>query len=61
MSYLDLPRIHFAGLFFAGPGTINNMTTNYEPDAPIEKPAGKYTPIAGWNPPGVSQFYLQQT
>ena len=60
MSYLDLPRIHFAGLFFTGPGTINNMTTNYEPDAPIEKPGGKYTPIAGWNPPGVSQFYLQQ-
>jgi hypothetical protein len=51
MSYLNLPRIHFAGLFFAGPGTINNTTANYEPDAPI---------IAGWNPPGVSQFYLQQ-
>jgi hypothetical protein len=60
MSYLDLPRIHFAGLFFAGPGTINNTTTNYEPDAPIEKPGGKYTPIAGWNPPGVAEFYLQQ-
>ena len=60
MSYLDLPRIHFAGLFFTGPGTINNITTNYEPDAPIEKPDGKYTPIAGWNPPGVAQFYLQQ-
>jgi hypothetical protein len=60
VSYLDLPRIHFAGLFFAGPGTINNTTTNYEPDAPLEKPSGQYLPIAGWNPPGVAQFYLQQ-
>lgn len=29
MSYLDFPRITFAGSFFANPGTINNAAINY--------------------------------
>lgn len=28
MSYLDLPRLHFSGLFFTNPNTINNVTQN---------------------------------
>ena len=37
MSYLDLPRLHFGGLFFTGPGTINNQTGNYTPTVQLEK------------------------
>lgn len=29
MSYLDVPRLHFAGSFTANPSTINNTSTNY--------------------------------
>ncbi len=29
MSYLDVPRIHFAGAFTANPSTINNSPANY--------------------------------
>jgi hypothetical protein len=29
MSYLDTPRFHFFGNFFANPSTINNATENY--------------------------------
>ena len=31
MSYLDRPRIHFAGTFQASPATINNTPSNYNP------------------------------
>ncbi len=31
MSYLDAPRFHFLGKFFANPSTINNATENYNP------------------------------
>jgi len=31
MSYLDTPRFHFLGKFFANPSTINNATENYNP------------------------------
>jgi hypothetical protein len=30
MSYLDPPRLHFRGRFFADPSTINNSITNYD-------------------------------
>lgn len=30
MSYLDPPRMHFAGTFFTDPSTINNATENYD-------------------------------
>ena len=32
MSYLDRPRIHFAGTFQASPATINNTPNNYNPE-----------------------------
>jgi len=58
MGYLDIPRVHFAGLFYAGPSTINNFTTNYMPQVQIEKPDGEFTPNALWYPTGVAQLFL---
>ncbi len=31
MSYLDLPRVHFGGIFQASPSTLNNTPNNYDP------------------------------
>ena len=50
MSYLDLPRIHFAGQFTTGPSTINNTTTNFNIARPLGRP--------GWNPDGPAFFNL---
>lgn len=63
MSYLDLPRLHFAGLFYTGPSTINNTTENYMLSTELENPpgSGQYDPnVVGWNANGVAQWYLQQ-
>lgn len=60
MSYLDVPRLHFSGLFFTGPGTANNRITNYDPSVPLENPSGQYTQNAGWNPLGVAQWWLEE-
>lgn len=47
MSYLDVPRIHFAGKFRAAPSTVNNMEQNYQlPPVMINKIG------LGWNPNG---------
>ena len=59
MSYLDVPRLHFSGLFFTGPSTINNAISNYNPNTPIEQ-SGVYKPNAGWNPLGVAQWWLEE-
>jgi len=60
MSYLDLPRLHFSGLFFTGPNTINNITRNYDPAVPLENSAGQYLQNAGWNALGVAQWWLEE-
>jgi len=60
MSYLDLPRLHFSGLFFTGPGTINNVIQNYAPGVPLVNAQGQYLPNAVWNPLGVSQWWLEE-
>lgn len=61
MSYLDLPRIHFGGLFFTGPNTINNITPNYEASTKLEGPNHQYIPqVAGWNALGVAQWWLEE-
>jgi hypothetical protein len=47
MSYLDVPRIHFAGKFRAAPSTVNNDPANYSrPPVVIDKIG------LGWNPNG---------
>jgi len=30
MSYLDAPRLHFFGKYFANPSTINNQLSNFD-------------------------------
>jgi hypothetical protein len=60
MSYLDLPRIQFGGLFFTNPDTINNIITNYNPDVPLENAQGQYLPNAGWYALGVAQLWLEE-
>ena len=50
MSYLDLPRIHFAGQFTTGPSTINNQWPNYN----LAQALGG----VGWNPDGNAYFKL---
>jgi len=60
MSYLDLPRIHFGGLFFTNPDTINNRISNYDPQVKLTNPDGSYLPRAGWNAVGVAQLWLAE-
>ena len=71
MSYLDVPRIHFGGVFFTDPNTINNVIQLYHEDwsnPPLKQPDGTYTEkltIDGqpsgrdWNPTGVAQLWLE--
>ena len=44
MSYLDIPRFHFAGAFIAKPSTLNNTASNFEPTVT--------DPFPSWNPNG---------
>lgn len=41
MSYLDVPRLHFSGIFIANPSTVNNDPANYNPAVTDPSP--------GWN------------
>ncbi|HEV8579327.1 MAG TPA: hypothetical protein VGX68_09620 [Thermoanaerobaculia bacterium] len=52
MSYLDVPRLHFAGTFMANPSTINNTPTNYDPSR--VNPSSPISPglDLSWNPYG---------
>jgi hypothetical protein len=47
MSYLDTPRIHFFGKYFANPSTINNDLSNYALKPPLR---------LSWNPDGSAFF-----
>jgi hypothetical protein len=61
MSYLDLPRLHFSGLFYTGPSTINNITQNYTPTVDLESGPNQYDrSVAGWDPTGVAQWWLEE-
>jgi hypothetical protein len=66
MSYLDLPRLHFGGLFFTNPDTINNYIGSFDPDTKLLGPDGAYLSDpqqgggpSGWNPPGVAQLWIE--
>jgi hypothetical protein len=48
MSYLDVPRLHFAGTFIAKPSTVNNTATNFDPATPSSRAGIKLS----WNPYG---------
>ena len=51
MSYLDVPRFHFAGEFYADPSTVNNTLPNYDPT--VTAPPGL---VEQWNPMGKHWF-----
>jgi hypothetical protein len=51
MCYLDSPRLHFSGRFFADPSTINNTLENYELKPPLD---------LSWNPEGSAFFRIME-
>ena len=64
MSYLDVPRIHFGGLFYTDPNTMNNYIPYYDPSVNLKQPDGTYIvdlPTGGknWSPTGVAQLWLE--
>jgi hypothetical protein len=54
VSYLDVPRFHFSGQFFADPATSNNFAASYNNASPM--PSG---PRLGWNPDGRHHYQLR--
>lgn len=66
MSYLDLPRLNFGGLFFTNPDTMNNYIQSYNPNTKLKDSdgqydsSGKYGGPAGWLPTGVAQLWMEQ-
>jgi hypothetical protein len=60
VSYLDLPRLHFGGLFYTFPDTINNILRNYQESVPLTGPDGAYLPNALWGPLGIAQWWIQE-
>ena len=66
MSYLDVPRIHFGGLFFTNPDTINNYIRSYNTNVPLANAQGEYLSNgpggspSGWNATGVAQLWLAE-
>ena len=51
MSYMGLPRIHFAGTFITKPSTVNNVATNYQVTQDPPNPV--------WNPNGNALWLLE--
>jgi len=60
LSYLDPPRISFAGTFQATPSTINNSTENYAPDVQFNNnpPSPANPESVWWNPSGWAFFQV---
>jgi hypothetical protein len=58
MSYLDRPRINFAGTFQASPATINNTPNNYNPANYNENSLKPENIELYWEPKGNSIFNL---
>ncbi len=57
MSYLNIPRLHFAGKFQADPSTVNNNDNNWDPRTTLSNdrnaPGWVY-----WNPNGTHNWKL---
>jgi hypothetical protein len=58
MSYLDRPRINFAGTFQASPATINNTPNNYNPENYNQNTLKPENIELYWEPKGDSIFNL---
>jgi len=58
MSYLDFPRLHFSGLLYNYPNTINNSTANFNPATQLTDANGAYIyDVVSWAPLGSGQVY----
>lgn len=53
MSYLDVPRLHFMGLFYSAPGNLNNLIDNFDLEKTLDYDTGLYK-----YPDGTAQLYL---
>jgi hypothetical protein len=60
MSYLDPPRLHFAGQFWTNPSTINNATENYDPSEVYNNnpPSDTNPNSVWWNQMGQAFFKI---
>src|SRR6202042_2045941 len=60
MSYLDPPRLHFAGTFLTNPSTINNAIENYSPTIVYNNnpPSDTNPNSVWWNPMGQAFFKI---
>ncbi len=63
MSYLNVPRFHFAGRFQADPSTVNNNDSNYDPtvqlsDEPPDSTNSLSNTSVYWNPNGTHNWQL---
>jgi len=56
MSYLDVPRIYFAGKFMARPPTGNNRLDNYDPSVVLQTTTPEVQGDAEWHPRGTGEF-----
>ena len=63
MSYLDVPRLHFAGRFFSDPSTVNNSTGGYQDASSVPTIMAKTggmskseEKLVEWNPLGNHHF-----
>jgi hypothetical protein len=62
MSYLDIPRLHFAGSFTANPSTFNNNPPNYGYNPNSTPPNSNPIQIVpGWNPYGDHAWTVNAT
>jgi len=60
VSYLDPPRLNFAGIFLANPSTINNAIQNYSPTIVYNNnpPSDTNPNSVWWNPSGQAFFKI---
>jgi hypothetical protein len=60
VSYLDPPRLHFAGTFLTNPSTINNAIENYSPTIVYNNnpPSDTNPNSVWWNPMGQAFFKI---
>lgn len=59
MSYVDLPRIHFFGQFYADPSTVDNTLGNFDPSVVLQSTDPTAPGYVSWNPFGTHKFAFQ--
>jgi len=59
MSYVDVPRIHFFGRFYADPSTVDNTLGNFDPSVALQNQDPNAPGYVSWNPFGTHTFAFQ--